>query len=267
MRMDDKNEIIDEFYKKMTVNTQKYNEDVTFGKKVLYIFGGVAGIIVTVFLCMMIYKNDFTIESILSLLLAFFSIFISIVFYFKASDTSNKFYDTSYSFMKDVSVTLGKIEERFGEKLNNLGEKLSHISYERDEKSEELRSVEDEKEALINKLIEKAKLGEEEKIQFRKELQEKEKETEILRYKLANLDKQYQRMMNLERRNSYEKTLERLISDLSVDELNALMSGDISKINDRTRIWMQSMGITPEQLQNNVELNYLLKKIYNNFIG
>ena len=92
------------------------------------VFCGIAVIIVISFLCGMMYKNNFSIESLLSLLLAFFSIFISVFFYFKASDTSNDFYDKSYNIMKDVSVTLGKIEAQFGEKLNNMNEKLGHLS-------------------------------------------------------------------------------------------------------------------------------------------
>ena len=46
-------------------------------------------------------------------MLAFFSIFISIFFYFKADETSTRFYDSSYKVMKDISVTLGKIEDRW----------------------------------------------------------------------------------------------------------------------------------------------------------
>ena len=99
-------------------------------------------------LCFIFYKSSFSLESLLSLLLAFFSIFISVFFYFKTEETSNHFYDMSYDFMKDVSVTLGKIEERFGEKLNNLNDKVSHLSYAKEEKTEELQTVEDEKQKI-----------------------------------------------------------------------------------------------------------------------
>ena len=85
-------------------------------------------------LCIIFYKNQFSFESLLSLLLAFFSIFISSFFYFKADEASNRFYETSYNFMKDVSVTLGKIEERFGEKLNTLNDKVSHLAIAKEEK-------------------------------------------------------------------------------------------------------------------------------------
>ena len=91
-------------------------------------------------LCYSAFKSgfSFSLESILSTLLAFFSIFISIFFYFKADETSTNFYDSSYKFMKDISVTLGKIEERFGEKLNSLNDKVSHLDRISNETSEEI---------------------------------------------------------------------------------------------------------------------------------
>ena len=89
-------------------------------------------------LCYRLIKTDFSFDSILSILLAFFSIFISIFFYFKADETSTNFYNSSYEFMKDISVTLGKIEERFGEKLNSLNDKVSHLDRISSEASEEI---------------------------------------------------------------------------------------------------------------------------------
>ena len=122
----------------------------------------------------MLYKNNFAMESLISLLLAFFSIFISVFFYFKADEASNRFYETSYNFMKEVSVTLGKIEERFGEKLNSLNDKVSHLSVVKEEKKEELESVEDEKQALIDDLFQKAQLNDQQKDEYRQKLTNKE---------------------------------------------------------------------------------------------
>ena len=134
-----------------------------------------------------------TTESILSILLAFFSIFISIFFYFKADETSTKFYDSSYKFMKDISVTLGKIEERFGEKLNNMNEKLTHFESVSRETSREIEDKQEDKDkvkdTIINELMEKANLDEDEREIYRREIEEKEKEiSELkeLRYKAEN---------------------------------------------------------------------------------
>lgn len=99
---------------------------------------GIATIMFVALLCYRLIKTDFSFDSILSILLAFFSIFISIFFYFKADETSTNFYNSSYEFMKDISVTLGKIEERFGEKLNSLNDKVSHLDRISSEASEEI---------------------------------------------------------------------------------------------------------------------------------
>lgn len=136
------------------------------------------------------------------MLLAFFSIFIAIFFYFKADETSNRFYDTSYSFMKDVSVTLGKIEERFGEKLNNLNDKISHISMEKEEKKEELQNVEDERQDVINELLDRAKLDASEKAEYLDRLRKKEDEADALRLQLQRLDMRYKNLLK-NRENAY----------------------------------------------------------------
>lgn len=174
---------------------EKSKSRVSIYKVILLITGCLAGLILLIALCIIFYKNHFSFESLLSLLLAFFSIFISIFFYFKADETSNRFYDTSYDFMKEVSVTLGKIEERFGEKLNSLNDKISHLSVEKAEKKEELQTVEDEKQKVIDELLDKAKLDASAKSEYRARLAEKEMEAENLRRQLANIDSKYRRML------------------------------------------------------------------------
>lgn len=164
-------------------------------KVILLIAGCLAMLVLLVSLCIIFYKNQFSFESLLSLLLAFFSIFISIFFYFKADETSNRFYDTSYEFMKEVSVTLGKIEERFGEKLNSLNDKISHLSDEKEEKKEELQNVEDEKQKVIDELLDKTKLDESQKQAYLAKLREKEEEADSLRRQLADIDMKYRRVL------------------------------------------------------------------------
>ncbi|PEP97011.1 hypothetical protein [Bacillus toyonensis] len=63
---------------------------------------------------------QFDFNNLLSLILALFSIWLSISFYFKATDQSNEFYDNSFTLTKDLSVLLGKIESQFGENLRHL---------------------------------------------------------------------------------------------------------------------------------------------------
>lgn len=67
---------------------------------------------------------DLTVDfaTLLSLLLALFSVALAALFYFKATETSNTFYDNTYNFTKDIAQLLVKIESGFGEKLRNLDE-------------------------------------------------------------------------------------------------------------------------------------------------
>lgn len=83
--------------------------------------------------------------------------------------------------MKDISVTLGKIEERFGEKLNSLNEKVSHLDRVSSEASKEIKDRKIDKDSIINDLMDKANLSEEERNKYKKELQEKDDQIERLR--------------------------------------------------------------------------------------
>lgn len=65
--------------------------------------------------------------TLLSLLLALFSVGLAALFYFKATDTSNTFYDNTYNFTKDIAQLLVKMESGFGERLRNLDEGYSSM--------------------------------------------------------------------------------------------------------------------------------------------
>ena len=145
------------------------------------IVAGIVSVMLFGVLCYLVIKTGFSLDSIVSMLLAFFSIFISIFFYFKADETSTNFYKSSYEFMKDISVTLGKIEERFGEKLNSLNDKISHLDRIRSETSAEIKDKTDDKDKIINDLMNKANLNEEEKRRYKKELAKKDEEIEALK--------------------------------------------------------------------------------------
>lgn len=72
--------------------------------------------------------SSFDFSDFLSLLLALFAMGLSILFYFKATDTSNQFYDNSYKFTKEFSIILGRIEAGFGERLKHIDEGYSQIA-------------------------------------------------------------------------------------------------------------------------------------------
>ncbi|MEA5057263.1 MAG: hypothetical protein VB047_06865 [Anaerotignum propionicum] len=98
-------------------------------------------------------ESDISVESIISVLLAFFSIFISLFFYFKANETSNKFYDSSYSFMKEESKLLGQIQVLFGEKFDNLTKSVDRLDYKKTSKEQEITVVRDQTEKILSSIV------------------------------------------------------------------------------------------------------------------
>lgn len=183
---------------------EKKKEKTSLVKITICIVGGIGSVMFIGILCYSIFKSDFSLESILSTLLAFFSIFISIFFYFKADETSTNFYNSSYGFMKDISVTLGKIEERFGEKLNNLNDKITHLDNISSERSAEIQDQKENKDKIINELMNKANLNEEDKRKYRKEIEEKEEIIEQLKREQFRA----QREADILRASKYERNID-----------------------------------------------------------
>lgn len=210
------------------IELEKSEKKMSFGKKCFFVTACVAAIVILIALCVMLDKKSFSLESLISVLLAFFSIFISVFFYFKADEASNRFYETSYDFMKDVSVTLGKIEERFGEKLNSLNDKVSHLSEAKEEKREELESAEDEKQSIIDDLIKKAKLTQHEQEEYRNRLKNKEQEIFALQRELI-------RMRNFEKlyddapvKSQFSEYYQKIRSSLTPRDVKIIRSSHIS---------------------------------------
>lgn len=150
-------------------------------------------------------KVDF--PTLLSLLLALFSVALAALFYFKATETSNTFYDNTYKFTKDIAQLLVKIESGFGEKLRNLdegytsmrdslqiygGNKVDNVE-ETKKKIEtekgEMDKVVQERNQIISQLIERSNLHEEEKSKITEELQEKEEELAQAQKELSQMNK------------------------------------------------------------------------------
>ena len=148
---------------------------------------------------------QFGFTDLLSIILALFAVWISINFYHKNNDTSTKFYNNTYTFTKDISETLGRIEERFGEKLESLKEENKSLSSrvekyytgngsktvdkEKDEKKEKeiqdkLKKELEDKNELLNQFTKKYKIAEQDKNQFLEELNTKTNEVRKLERKL-----------------------------------------------------------------------------------
>ncbi len=176
---------------------------------------GVIGSVTTVF-AVKIALADFTqafsgfeFSDLLSLFLAIFSISLAVLFYFKATETSNTFYNNTYRFTKDVSEILGRVEASFGERLRNLDEgytglksAFEKIPFDRaqadkeiNEEKEQLKKVEKvekERTAIIEDLAKRAQLQEEEKSDLFIRLEEQDKELSNARRDLRLLQQQFQ---------------------------------------------------------------------------
>lgn len=148
---------------------------------------------------------QFNFTDLLSLILALFAVWISINFYHKNNETSNKFYNNTYTFTKDISETLGRIEERFGEKLESLKEENKSLSgridkyysnfpktekdVEKDAKKEQevqnkLEKELQEQKELLDAFTKKYKVAEQDKNKFIEQLDIKNQEVNRLQRKL-----------------------------------------------------------------------------------
>jgi len=144
--------------------------------------------------------------TLLSLLLALFSVALAALFYFKATETSNTFYDNTYNFTKDIAQLLAKIESGFGEKLRNLDEGYSSVRdyiqnnssssneiYDTKQKIEgekqEIEKVLEERNQIVHKLFEQSQLQEEEKEAVAQQLAKKEQELEALQNEISRMNK------------------------------------------------------------------------------
>lgn len=152
--------------------------------------------------------ESFSFTDLLSVLLAFFAIALSAAFFFKATETSNRFYDNSYKFTKEMSEILGRIESGFGEKLKHidegytgLREKFDKMPFDvkqakEEEKKEEKHIKEQEKERnqIILDLMEKAKVADGEKEALLKRLEKSSQELDKSKNELRRLQRNITRV-------------------------------------------------------------------------
>lgn len=145
--------------------------------------------------------SAFSFTDLLALIMSLFSIWLSVAFYFKATDASGQFYDNTYRFTKEMSEILGRIEAGFGERLRHIDEGYAGIrerfdrlpSYgkvtkdEVQKEEEEVRKKEKEQHDLLEELTQRAKLAEHEKQSFLQALSQTTDELEQARVELRRL--------------------------------------------------------------------------------
>ena len=142
-------------------------------------------------------------NALLSMVLALFSIGLASAFYFKATDTSNQFYDNIYKFTKDIAELLVRIESGFGEKLQHIdktqismhdrlyqltSKEIEETTTEIEEKKEDIESLVAEKDSIIKRLIEESKIDNEEKEKIKESLTEIERSYTEARERIKELE-------------------------------------------------------------------------------
>lgn len=194
--------------------TYKQRENMESNKSEFQIWDwvkAICAVILTAVFCVKIYTTPTTITidfpTLLSLLLALFSVALSALFYFKATDTSNAFYDNTYKFTKDIAELLVKIESGFGERLRHLDEGYSSMrnylqgsghrpgadvektKEKLETEQQEIEKVRAERNKIVQQLIERSQLHQAEKDQIAKQLFSKEQELSHSQEEIAKLNR------------------------------------------------------------------------------
>ena len=165
----------------------------------------------------------FDFSSFLSLLMALFSIVLSALFYFKATETSNSFYDNTYKFTQEIAGLLVKIESGFGEKLNHLGDaykgmqksfdqlpnriEIKDAKMELKKEEETVENLLKEKDNIIEELVNKAQLSNDEKKEVIDELKSKDIQLTNAQREIIMLNRKLRRYVSTQ-------------VDINIEELN-----------------------------------------------
>ena len=104
-------------------------------------------------------------STLLSLILAFFSIYLSAQFYFKSTEQSNKFYDRSFNHTKNIAESLAGMNSEVTKSLKYIEQhnldfrnKLDNISINLEAKQIEKQEITDDLVVKQNELIKKYKI-------------------------------------------------------------------------------------------------------------
>jgi uncharacterized protein YPO0396 len=137
-------------------------------------------------------------NDLLTLILGFFSIWLSVSFYHEANKSNSRFYNDTYAFTKDISTILARVETGFGERLKNLAEdqssirssvdvvrsRIEHTKAEVEEQESEVESTSEELRALWNEIIAQSTLPPPERDKLLAQIQEKDEQLAAARTRL-----------------------------------------------------------------------------------
>jgi len=181
--------------------------------------------------------KEFTFTDLLSVFVAFFAISLSIAFYFKATETSNRFYDNSYKFTKDISEILGRIEAGFGEKLKHIDEgyagikdRFDQLPFDANKAKEDIEAEKDEIEkkkkeqnSLLESLARRAKLAENEKEDLFQKMEKTSSELDAAKSDLRRM----QRNVRKHEATGFDSKSRRGVMSYLFDRINAEVPPDL----------------------------------------
>lgn len=212
-------------------------------------------------LCYRLATSQFNLDTptLLSILLAFFSIALSVGFYFKADESSTRFYDNSYRFTKDIAELLVKIESSFGEKLNHIRsshdsidqyirqqsgsqhtlEKLAEATTALGEAKEKFQEGLSEQEKIFENLLTRANLKEAEKAEIAKEFHLKREEikssldsTDEIKDKIQII-KNNRNALSLVRNYTVGSLMKKLSPDFIIESTHSELASAFERIKSR----------------------------------
>lgn len=185
--------------------------------------------------------TNFDFSDLLALILAIFAISMSAAFYFQTSRTSNTFYDNSYQFTRDISEILGRIEERFGERLRHLDEGYSGLQESIDkidlpkidarikDEEEDVQKKQKEQDELLNDVLQKAGFVEKEKQDILMQLKQTGMELNQAKTELAELKEYKERSMTV---SKLSPRLARFLDAVQGDILRSFKRRDVRDLRE-----------------------------------
>lgn len=202
-------------------STIKSVTSVAIRASLIILFGVVAWRIAWSNFTLDLSKFDFS--DLLAMILALFAMAMSVAFYFKSTDSSNQFYDNIYNFTQKTSEILGRIEERFGERLKHLDEgygriqsrfeginktpdeiekKVKETEGKEEKEKEKLKETNEAMQQMMEQLVSRAQLQEQEQQEFYEKLHkltvEKDMAQKRIREIEADRDRMHEQLMIME---------------------------------------------------------------------
>lgn len=188
--------------------TDQIKKDKREATRVLGLPRNLGGFVIIAFTSIVVYRLftmeldlQFDFTSLLALFLALFAISLSALFYFRATQTSERFYHDMHQFTARNSELQGRIEERFGGHFRQLDERtlaiqskfdrlpldITEIRKKEEEATERVAKVTEETERILNEIIDRATAAEEEREAYKTKLKNAQDELQRSKQELEQL--------------------------------------------------------------------------------